>query len=343
MKIRVFTDGACSKNGQKGARASYAYYFPDHKDFSKADHVPASQPQTNQRGELMAITEAVKTMIEKFPADEIEVQIYTDSMYSKNCLTVWLPGFIERNWKTSGYKGSSGGSDVKNRDIIEETVKLLPKFKSYIISYVAAHTGNNDDLSKNNDIVDRMAVAVLNPEVAEVKIVHTNTQVAIEGLPVETNITNGSSVFANNELVEIASGFNLVTATQQFYSTFFTQNLNDTTKTISDVNWVNAFSTTPDFRLDSTSTIATGADFTNVKFEGGFLLVSEIKNEDLEIYPNPTNDYINIKSEREVTVLDGFGRVLINSNNHKIDMSNFTNGLYYVKVGNITKTFIVNK
>jgi hypothetical protein len=24
-------------------------------------------------------------------------------------------------------------------------------------------------------------------------------------------------------------------------------------------------------------------------------------------------------------------------------MSNFTNGLYYVKVGNITKTFIVNK
>ena len=166
---------------------------------------------------------------------------------------------------------------------------------------------------------------------------------SIEGLPVETNITNGSSLFANNELVEIASGFNLVTATQQFYSTFFTQNLNDTTKTISDVNWVNAFSTTPDFRLDSTSMIATGADFTNVKFEGGFLLVSEIKNEDLEIYPNPTNDYINIKSEREVTVLDGFGRVLINSNNHKIDMSNFTNGLYYVKVGNITKTFIVNK
>jgi ribonuclease HI len=179
MKIRVFTDGACSKNGQKGARASYAYYFPDHKDFSKADHVPPSQPQTNQRGELMAITEAVKTMIEKFPADEIEVQIYTDSMYSKNCLTQWVVGWVQNNWKTSQ------GSPVMHRDIIEETTKLLPKFKSFIISYVAAHTGKDDELSKCNEIVDRMAVTVLNPEVATVKVIHTNREKPIEGFPVE--------------------------------------------------------------------------------------------------------------------------------------------------------------
>lgn len=184
MKIRVFTDGACSSNGRESAKASYAYYFPDHKDFSKADRVPASQTQTNNRGELMAISEAVKTMIEKFPAEEIDVQIYTDSMYSKNCLTIWLPGFIERNWKTSGYKGS-GTNDVKNRDLIEETTKLLPKFKSYTISYVAAHTGKDDELSKCNEIVDRMAVTVLNPEIATVKVIHTNREKPIEGFPVE--------------------------------------------------------------------------------------------------------------------------------------------------------------
>jgi ribonuclease HI len=185
MKIQVFTDGACSSNGKAEARASYAFWIPDHKELSRADRVPDSEPQTNNRGELMGIYEAVKCVYNNFPANEIELQIFTDSMYSKNCLTIWLPGFIERNWKTSGYKGSAGGNDVKNRDIIEETVKLLPKFKSYIISYVPAHTGKNDDLSKNNDIVDRMAVAVLNPEVAEMKIIHTNTEVAIEGLPVE--------------------------------------------------------------------------------------------------------------------------------------------------------------
>jgi ribonuclease HI len=185
MKVRVFTDGACSKNGQQGAKASYAYYFPDHKEFSKAERVPDDQLQTNNRGELMAISEAVKTAIQKFPVDEIDLHIYTDSEYSKNCLTVWLPGFIERNWKTSGYKGKSGGDVVKNRDIIEETTKLLPKFKSYIISHVAAHTGKDDEFSKCNNVVDRMAVAVLNPEAATVKVIHTNQEKPIEGFPVE--------------------------------------------------------------------------------------------------------------------------------------------------------------
>jgi ribonuclease HI len=171
MKVRVFTDGACSKNGQQGAKASYAYYFPDHKDYSKAERVPETQSQTNQRGELMAIAEAVKTMIEKFPVEETEIQIYTDSMYSKNCLTQWVVGWVQNNWRTSQ------GNPVMHRDIIEETTKLLPKFKSYTISYVAAHTGKDDELSKCNEIVDRIAT---------VKIIHTNNQEKpIDGFPVE--------------------------------------------------------------------------------------------------------------------------------------------------------------
>jgi ribonuclease HI len=184
MKIRVFTDGACSKNGQESAKASYAFWLPEHKELSKADFVPSEQTQTNNRGELLAIYEAVKCIHENFPANEVELQVYTDSMYAKNCLTIWLPGFIERNWKTSGYKGSAS-SDVKNRDLIEETTKLFPKFKSYILTYVPAHTGGDDELSKHNEIVDRMAVSVLNPEAATVKIIHTNIQKPIEGFPVE--------------------------------------------------------------------------------------------------------------------------------------------------------------
>ena len=185
MKIRVFTDGACSKNGQETARASYAFWLPEHKELSKADFVPSDQTQTNNRGELLAIYEAVKCIHENFPASEVELQVYTDSMHAKNCLTIWLPGFIERNWKTSGYKGSAGGADVKNRDLIEETTKIFPKFKSYILTYVAAHTGGTDELSKHNEVIDRMAVAVLNPEAATVKIVHTNVQKPIEGFPID--------------------------------------------------------------------------------------------------------------------------------------------------------------
>jgi ribonuclease HI len=179
MKVRVFTDGACSNNGKAGARASYACWFPEHKELSKSGRVPDDQPQTNQRGELMGICQAIQIVEEKFPCDEVEVTIYTDSMYSKNCLTQWVIGWQMNNWKTGA------GEPVKHRDLIEDAVNRLPRFKSYCISYVPAHTGKDDDLSKQNEMVDRMAVSVLNPEVAEVKIIHTNQMKPIEGLPID--------------------------------------------------------------------------------------------------------------------------------------------------------------
>lgn len=171
--VKVYTDGACSRNGKEGSRASFACWFPNHKELSKSGRVPDDQPQTNNRGELLAILEAVKIVNEKFNPDNIELEIYTDSQYSKNCLTVWLPGWIANGWKTSQ------NTPVQNKDLIEETTKLLRKFK-YTISYVEAHAGITD-----NEIVDKMAVAVLNPEVVNIKIVHTNVQKPIEGLPIE--------------------------------------------------------------------------------------------------------------------------------------------------------------
>lgn len=176
MKVRVFTDGACSNNGKAGAKAAYACWFPEHKEFSKADRVPEDHPQTNNRGELMAIQEAVKIMERNFPYDETEIQIYTDSMYSKQCLTEWIIG-----WQANNFKNNT----ISNRDIIEDTVKRLSKFKLHIISHIRAHTGKDDEFSKNNEIVDRMAVAVLNPEVLTAKIIKTNREKPIEGLPID--------------------------------------------------------------------------------------------------------------------------------------------------------------
>jgi ribonuclease HI len=175
MKVVVFTDGACENNGKKGARASWGVWFPDHKDFSEAQVIPADQQQTNQRGELMAISKAVQIIEKNFPYDT-DIQIMTDSDYSKNCLTKWLPSWISKNWKTSTNK------DVCHRDLIEDTSTRLSKFNSFLIIHVDAHTGGTDYNSVNNAIVDRMATKVLNPE-AEVKVITTNTQVAIEGMP----------------------------------------------------------------------------------------------------------------------------------------------------------------
>jgi ribonuclease HI len=147
--MRVFTDGACTNNGRPGAKAGFAVWFPDHL-WSYAKRVPDDQPQTNQRAELSAIHLAVQILEEKGIFDE-DIVIYTDSDYSINCLTKWLPGWVARGWKTSE------GKDVLHQDLIKDTTARLARFKSHRFHHVRAHTGGGDDLSKNNDIVDRAA------------------------------------------------------------------------------------------------------------------------------------------------------------------------------------------
>jgi ribonuclease HI len=163
--IRLFTDGACKSNGKRGAQGSYAYYFPENPEWSGAFRIPETDSQTNNRGELLAIHAGVQKALEMTDASQAELHIFTDSTYSRDCLTKWIPGWLKTQWKTAA------GKDVTHRDLIEETVMLLTKFKRHQISYVRAHTGGQDDLSKNNDIVDKMAVHVLIPE--EVKVIST--------------------------------------------------------------------------------------------------------------------------------------------------------------------------
>ena len=155
MKVDIYTDGACLKNGKEGAQASWAFYLPEHKSISNAGKVPAEDVQTNQRGELMAISEAIKAAEIAFPFLETNLKIYTDSVYSKNCLTLWITAWIRNNWRTTQ------GGDVMHRDLIESTSNRLSKFKSFNITYVKAHTAGTDEQSRNNHIVDRMAVDVL--------------------------------------------------------------------------------------------------------------------------------------------------------------------------------------
>jgi ribonuclease HI len=152
--MRVFTDGACKSNGKAQAQAAYAGWFPDQKDWSFATKMPPDELQTNQRAELKAIHDSVKILAEKCSPDT-SIKIYTDSIYSKQCLTTWVSGWIKKGWKTSD------GQDVKHRDLIEITYERLNGFQEYSIVYVKAHTGLKDDLSVNNDIVDKMATGIL--------------------------------------------------------------------------------------------------------------------------------------------------------------------------------------
>jgi ribonuclease HI len=176
MKVTAYTDGACTNNGKKGARASFAYYFPEHQALSHAERVPEDQPQTNNRGELLAILSCVEKALSSFTASDVDLFIYTDSDYSRNCITKWIPGWIKKGWKTAE------GKPVANRDLIENISGRLILFQSHSINWVKAHTGGDDEYSRHNATVDQMAVEVLDgkkaiPAAAEVK--------KIEGSPLQ--------------------------------------------------------------------------------------------------------------------------------------------------------------
>ena len=176
MKVVAYTDGGCTNNGKNGARASFAYYFPEHVSLSHADRVPDDQPQTNNRGELLAILSCVEKALSSFTASDVDLFVYTDSDYSRNCLTKWIPGWINKGWKTAS------GDPVKNRDLIEQISGRLVLFQSYSINWVKAHTGGSDEHSKNNHVVDRMAAEVLDGKPVDPRTLPIKK---IEGCPLQ--------------------------------------------------------------------------------------------------------------------------------------------------------------
>jgi ribonuclease HI len=180
MKVSVYTDGACTNNGKRGARAAYAYYFPAHNVLSDAGKIPDDQPQTNNRGELSAILHGVNKALASFTPSDVALHLFTDSDYCKNCLTLWMPGWIKKNWMTSA------GTPVLNRDLIEEISGKLVMFESYCITWVRAHTGGSDEQSKNNEIVDRMATEVLEGprEIKKIEVV-SGSPLQLMGPPID--------------------------------------------------------------------------------------------------------------------------------------------------------------
>ena len=137
MKLKIYTDGACSGNPGKGG---WAAIILDEKGQSSISGT--ENKTTNNRMELMAPIMALKKIKTKS-----EIMIYTDSRYVKDGITEWI-----KKWKLNDWK-SSNKKPVKNKDL---WIKLDNCCKKHNISWkwVKAHAGN-----KFNDLVDELAVS----------------------------------------------------------------------------------------------------------------------------------------------------------------------------------------
>ena len=139
MKIKIYTDGACSGNPGKGGWGALIQENDNEKKLSGSE-----LNTTNNRMELTAVIRALEHYDE---AKEIEV--FTDSKYVMQGITEWI-----KNWKTNHWK-TSQKKDVKNKDlwVLLDSVSAKHDIQW---SWVRGHAGDY-----GNEIADKLATQAI--------------------------------------------------------------------------------------------------------------------------------------------------------------------------------------
>ena len=134
-EIDIFTDGSCSGNPGPGGWAGIIIH-----DFISilTGHETIT---TNNRMELAATINVIKLI-----DPNIIINLYTDSNYVKNGITVWIQNWIQNDWKNSQKK------EVANKDL---WIQLYDLNNTYTINWnwVKAHETNT-----YNNLADEYAV-----------------------------------------------------------------------------------------------------------------------------------------------------------------------------------------
>ena len=120
MKLRIFTDGACSGNPGPGGWCAII------NSDTRCEKISGNDlDATNNKMELMAVCKALEKVCNLMLYRNIEsVQIYSDSAYVMNAITKgWAEKWSSNNWQTKD------GEQIKNKETWESLVKLLHGIK----------------------------------------------------------------------------------------------------------------------------------------------------------------------------------------------------------------------
>ena len=142
MEIKIYTDGACIGNPGPGGWAAIII-----AENSKKELFGGEKLTTNNRMELTAAIKAIEycEKQEKKQLSLKQIKIYTDSIYLKEGITVWINTWQKNNWKTADKK------NVKNIDLWKK-LKELVKFNQVEWNWVKGHSDN-----PMNDLADKLA------------------------------------------------------------------------------------------------------------------------------------------------------------------------------------------
>ncbi|XP_029662781.1 ribonuclease H1-like, partial [Formica exsecta] len=138
--VNVFTDGACSSNGYKNARAGIGVWFQDNHPLNVSR--PVEGRPTNNMAEIQAVTVAAR---QAKKAGIKKLKINTDSKFLISCIMQWMPGWKKRGWRT-----------VDNKPVINKTelLEMEKELKSLTIAWnhVNGHVGIH-----GNEMADKLA------------------------------------------------------------------------------------------------------------------------------------------------------------------------------------------
>ena len=145
----VYTDGACSKNGMRGAAAGIGVYFGDGDVRNVSKRLPGKQ--TNNVAELTAII-SVFPFIESDIRTGKRIAIVTDSEYSIKCASSYGERCSKKGWV----------DDIPNKELVRQIYTLYSGEPNIRFIHVKAHTGLSDTHSVGNHHADRLATEALN-------------------------------------------------------------------------------------------------------------------------------------------------------------------------------------
>ena len=144
--IKIFTDGACSNNGNENAMAGIGVYFGENDIRNVSERIDGSQ--TNNIAELRAIIKVFDICKSLIDSNK-KITIYTDSMVSIRWCSSSGEKYNNLEWK------SDMGED--KLIYIKTAYELFKKYKNVTLEYVKAHTNNTDELSIGNRMADKLA------------------------------------------------------------------------------------------------------------------------------------------------------------------------------------------
>ena len=141
LRVKIYTDGACSGNPGPGGWGALLHFNGVEKELSGGE-----AETTNNRMELTAAIMALRAL-----KKSCHVDLYTDSKYFKDGMEQWITGWKLRGWKTADKK------PVKNEDLWRELDALFAEHHIKL-HWVKGHAGHAE-----NERVDELARLAIPP------------------------------------------------------------------------------------------------------------------------------------------------------------------------------------